>query len=75
MERKTFAKNLDYPCKKIIYKYFRRDEILRDSRDIVKKVTFDIEQLKFYYKITENTVSYVAFAVREITRHNKKLKQ
>lgn len=44
MERKTFAKNLDDLCKKIIYKYIRTGEILRDSRDIVKKVTLDIEQ-------------------------------
>lgn len=44
-------------------------------RDIVRKVTLDIDQLKFHDKIIDIAVSYEALAVKEISCHYKKLKQ
>lgn len=45
--------------------------MLRVFRDIVRKVTLDIDQLKFHDEIIDIAVSYQALAMKEISCHYK----
>lgn len=55
MDRKTFAKNLEDLCQK---NESTRIEMLRVSRDIVRKANLETDQSNLHEKIIDITVSY-----------------